>query len=1171
MSRTKYKVLRLFEAGNTGEDWHTRSTGYTKEEIANINDPAISSRKEITSIPSPFARIHLFENAFSSVATRANVFGGNTLKETSAYHQLVSDALDVAETFFNYEVFNQTRNNLHFVTWNKDKELARLKSDAAHARIGETLALFLDQDSHKTQFDKIDNFYLLFCNNTLVGGTSPSTLFFSAYNEGFRLSSLGLKKGDDLFFDDSPRALYLRDLKFLSYLYGLFKVHSTLKEVMAPFWKYLEVNLKFMEKERNRDWNELQNTILKNHDYNIARFEDEFKAAVTDEENSFIAILSGIHHRRLKGGSQDYSQAPFAIKSTKFKGARTPLALQNNFAKPLSYCGGIWKSDTKVPYSDPAEWDKRELPGTSEAYPYLTVSDFLEDNILKLTYPIETDFFFNGNPEGYINSLAPNIDESGKPDDDSLLLPLTKLFFEFFDPEYLQQNTPDGRPVFRMIKTGTESVEVQLLVPIQSGDYILFKRLYRPNQTANPEKNEGGIIESRFDLGFLPLVHVEKQVKQIVMLTDGDTQPATRHYNYNLEFFTSDLKRVGTKTKNRQDKIKHQQYITSKYFMVDEYYDFIRVSNGKQNGIIIPKWLAKPKGNKGAVIAIDFGTTNSFVSVSIDGEEPQPLEITEKDRFLVTLSKSWAPTRPFQLKDVILRSFLPFTLGKKQECFLPMRTVISEIEGINHGEAEAGTNISIPFFFERRLLLLNEDTVTNLKWLKMTDEVGVANKARVESYIGFLLFLSRIYVQNRGASLDKVHLVWLYPSSMSEQSKSIFGRVWEGEAKKYLGENVKIERHSEAIAPFYAYGHHVTKAGERPVLNIDIGGGTTDVVIIQNDAPVYSSSFRFAGNTIFGNGDAATNLRINGLVRLFKTQIDQWFDNNSGKIFNLNDAYRGEMGISKMGSADINSFYFSIEHNKEVSTADIKPISYVNILSDREDIKVGFLFFYTAIVYHLAKLMRELKLPIPRQLAFSGKGAGIITLLDAHPKQQNAAALAELIFNKVYEEEQTYPERLEILIGESPKESTCYGAIKMVKDGVTITEPPIAVLVDSEHFSLNEQMQRGTPLRYKDIDEAVFSNVSKDIKEFIDFFFDLNKSFGFAAKFGALTGDKLAKCKEVMSADLINNLKVGLAERKKTVDTDEPISESLFFYPLVGSLFQLFSYFADTAGKPKNV
>jgi len=361
MSNFQNKVLRLFTGQNTNADWHPRSGGYSKDEVANIKDPAAGSRKEITSIPSPFARIHLFENAFEWVANHAKTEGNNTLTKKTAYHQLVSDALDVAEVFFNFEVFNQTQKNLRFVVWNKKNELANLKNSPKHRLFGETLELYLSQDNVKTHFDLVDNVYLLFCDDILVGGTSPSTLFFAAHNEGFRLARLSLNRGNDVFFDEEPNPLYNRSMALQRYLYGLFTVNLDLRQIMAPLWRYMSVSLDVLKTVRPNDYAAIQ-AIIDNRSYqgqfqgkpfNAEAFISEFSAATTGETNAFVDVLKNIHHRRLKGGPADYATDDFAIKSIKYGKSPCPLVLQNNFTKALSYCGGTWKPDILVPFQDP--------------------------------------------------------------------------------------------------------------------------------------------------------------------------------------------------------------------------------------------------------------------------------------------------------------------------------------------------------------------------------------------------------------------------------------------------------------------------------------------------------------------------------------------------------------------------------------------------------------------------------------------------------------------------------------------------------------------------------------------------------------------------------------------------------------------------------------------------
>lgn len=1196
MSTFQNKVLRLFTGPNTSADWHVRADGYSKDEVASIKDPAAGSRKEITSIPSPFARVHLFENAFEWVANRARLAGIQTLTEKNAYHQLVSDALDVAEVFFNYEVFNKTQPRLRFVVWNKRAELENLKSRPEHRLFGETLELFLGQDNTKTRFDQVDNIYLLYWDDTLLGGSSPSTLFFAAHNEGFRLARLGIVRGDDVLFDHEPNPLYNRSLAFQRYLYGLFILYPTLQKAMSPLWRYMGVCYDVLKAQKPEIAANIT-ALLQMRDFNIDSFNAEFKAATTGETNAFIDVLRGIHHRRLNSGDISHERDDFAIKTDKSFPGRRPLVLQNSFHKALSYCGGKWSPDIEVPNFVREEMEQRRLPRSGDNWPFLVVSDFLEPNIMRVPFPLDEEHFFNGNPEGFRKSDR-SLGDKGVPGDDAFLLPLTRRFFEYFNPDYLLQLTREGTPVFRMIKTGDGGVEVRLLVPIKSGDYIEFKRLYRPNAASDLAKNEGAVAPCQFDLGLYPLFHVDGQVRQIAVLADGDTLPTTKQYDYNLEFYQRDGKAVTPGAKRtRQDKHRHQQFVTTKYFSVDTMYDYIQVSNGEHLGVVIPKWKQKSKGNKPVTVAVDFGTTNSFLGFAFADEEPRPLEISQKERFLITLSEDWVPV---MMKETILRTLSPYTLGQGQECWLPMRTIVSEIQGINYHQAIPGMDMSVPFFFERRLLLKNEEWVTNIKWVKMSDAEGTMNNRRVETYLGMMLFMARNYILMHGGDLDNCKLVWLYPTSMGDHAVNLFEKTWKRAAEQYLGAGVRVGRISEGVAPYYSFSDNEIKGGEYPVLNVDIGGGTTDVIIFRKKKPVFSTSFRFAGNTIFGNGYGNPKSRVNGLFRLFRDTIDTWFEANKGKIYNLHDAYRGEnVGIINMGSADINSFWFSIETNKEVRDNNVRPVSYADLLSERDDVKVVFLVFFSAIVYHLAHVMKQLGQPMPRQIAFSGKGAGIISLLDADPRARNAAGLAALIFRKVYGAAEYHPEGLDILLGSNPKERTTFGALNMARAGnleiafqnaVLILSgavppaatpptdpaatppadpPPAAPAPFLTVDNIRKQEPAGEPsfVAYKDLTKAHYDQLEQEVRYFLDFFFDLNKEYPFS-KFGALTGDKLQRCKEVLRADLRSNLENGLDARLETVDLSEHITEPLFFYPLSGALFQLMDYFADEAGKP---
>ena len=102
------KVFRIHKgASNTISNWEDSVRIGTKA-IDSIEDPVgATDKKEITSIPSPFARIDLVKRAFKYVAEHG-------LEGKTAYHKLVSDSLDVGQIFFNiFPVFRKAAVIVH--------------------------------------------------------------------------------------------------------------------------------------------------------------------------------------------------------------------------------------------------------------------------------------------------------------------------------------------------------------------------------------------------------------------------------------------------------------------------------------------------------------------------------------------------------------------------------------------------------------------------------------------------------------------------------------------------------------------------------------------------------------------------------------------------------------------------------------------------------------------------------------------------------------------------------------------------------------------------------------------------------------------------------------------------------------------------------------------------
>lgn len=177
------KIFRLFKEGaETYEDWHeSNAFPYNSTHLQEINDPeGDNARNEITSIPSPFARIDIAKHAFEEV----NKLG---LEGSTIYHKTVSDVLDVGEIFFNFDKLSDI---VEIIPWNPSRIQKLVSSSYKGIRFfGEALQTYMKSDKGTYNFDEQQNIYILNYKGDkalhsldIIGATSPATMFFSSAN-----------------------------------------------------------------------------------------------------------------------------------------------------------------------------------------------------------------------------------------------------------------------------------------------------------------------------------------------------------------------------------------------------------------------------------------------------------------------------------------------------------------------------------------------------------------------------------------------------------------------------------------------------------------------------------------------------------------------------------------------------------------------------------------------------------------------------------------------------------------------------------------------------------------------------------------------------------------------------------------------------------------------------
>ncbi len=1116
-----------------GQDYYSLLGAYSDQEIELVKDPEGGAVTTLpTAIPSPFARMDLVKTAFQNISKTTELKAykdndGNVI--ASQYDEkLVSYCLDLAEILFNYD---SLRDRINIIVWDKDTDLQNNNNqDEGHRRFLDTLKLYLDQDEEAYNFDSLTRLYLIQYDHAIIGCTSPVTLFFTTANEE-NLPQIHLTNNYETF-SNNYKPLYERDPEFQKYLHLLFASYPILVQRLESVNEYLR---KSLERTPNMLRQEIQRLINNQPQKNL----NQYAELDTGPAGNVVEVLGvSLRKRRAEDMVRAVQDSDFVIRATQNIPAPKPLVLQNNFNRDFRYINGNWDRNTQVPYLDPQPLDQRTLPNSQVRYPYLTVSDFLEPYLIRLVYPINCDKFFDGN-------LRVEVGNNNK----HYLLPLKKEFFNYFNSDDLV-NGGNNLPQIQMVQGTGGSVKVTLRIPIQrNNEYITFERTYYDGRQPDEFRNEGAVIELQFGVTIFPFIKLNNPNLRPfyrVQLIDRNIGQL-RNTRCELRFFSNENQReVESTCRNRSRK----PDASSHYYVLNQEFDYIQFQNSFApgvSGIIIPKWRECHQGNTQFHFAVDFGTTNTHIEYKVGNNAPQPFNITNDDMQIATLfhptktGEDFGGTGAIAIRELIDYEFVPQRIGNNAEYKFPQRTVIAVSNQLNINDQNNSVlaDFNIPFVYEKKP---ERDKIhSNLKWSEMNAE----SQQRINAYFEEIMMLLRNKVLLNGGNLAAMRLVWFYPSSMTLGRLAYLEDLWKELFEHYFGENnpPRIYSISESLAPFYYYERtgRIQGGEATPAVSIDIGGGTTDVVIFQSNAPRYLTSFEFAANAIFGDPYGQRLGENHGLVRKYLPQYQKLLTEN--RLEELNQIVMSIIGTNK--SDDINSFLFSIERHPRVNNRDL--FSYNRKLSEDTDFKIVFLYFYTAIVYHIAELMKHKGTAFPTEFIFSGNGSRILNIIT--PSRDLLGNLSKKIFEKVYGQNYPYPNLRITIEREIPKEVTCKGGL-MVENQLNVNLEEIKTV-----FTCLNGVEN---ILYQDLNQERKQKIILYVEGFNEFFLQLAQEFNFRNNFNVSARSMDAFGKHI-NESIPDNLTRGLTYNSQAnqLAGNDKISETLFFFPLTGSISNL--------------
>jgi hypothetical protein len=1144
------KILSYNEKANGSGGWFN-SKEYEDDEIKAIKDPNGGLTKSPkTAIPSPFAQMDLVKNAFLRLSQDDN------LKGAVFDEKLVSNALDVAQIFFEFDNYADL---VKVITWKKTEMIALMKE--ASPLLGATLEMFLRQDAGTNHFERMDALYFLSYKGEIVGGTSPASLFIATPNvsdESLDEKYGGLKIGDnDIFSHWQP--LYKRDKDFVVYLYYLFSAFEEL-DVLDEVRKYLQTNFALLKRNNPLLHQQILDAGLDPGKQANDRVELRERIENDYELLDGVSVLGVPLYKKKKASQkQAIQKSDFLMRPTykptdeEGKEEDLPLVLPNQDLNPVASDPYVYVENTLWRDSDAMKeavkmGSKEKLPNTNYSYPWRSARHFFTESLIQLVFPIDNQRFFDGNLEGATRGY---------------LLPIKEEFFRYFSAEDLC-GTLNGKPRFQLEQKGKDRdlhVKATLRIPVSKGNgtrAITLTRVYRiqNNDTYNLSEDEGAIIELPFSLSIFPFVRAGNGTDSYRIQSIKQNIGNYAKHEAKLNFYKSE---TGTLPEDEVKRTGRQAAggLHTDYYALEDNFDYLRVTladnYSSHEGVVLPLWRQYKPGNESAfTFAVDFGTTNTHVEVMKGRGASEALHFAAPAEALVATlhynprvktadaSLNVRPIFPATLK----QEFLPIELGK--DYGFPQRTVISEKSGLS-GALYPLRNVNIPFIYEKEDTGLDNKIIPNLKWKKEYE-------AHAKAYIEELVMLLRAKVLLDGGKLDETKIVWFYPLSMQRGSVNALHTTWEETFQKCISPNADkaVFPISESIAPYYYYGERPEFTGST-LVSVDIGGGTSDVVIIGKDSkPVHMSSIRFAANVLFGDGfeeaQADNNPMLRKYYRVFHKLLDG--DDKFEELKKILDKIWKDKH-----SEDVNAFLFSLVNSPAVQGDDA--FSYNKMLRSDNERKIIFLYFYATLIYYVARLMMDRGVEMPKAIMFSGTGSKVLDVLGSQRQLDELTQdLLEAAFGKKYG-----PDGFSVVLErKEPKQITCKGGLKQLKnDQKTIAEVNREIHSVETTIKTNFYLLPGhKELLYKDMQsDAVLDATVAEVQKFNAFFLGFCEARKIVDAF-ALDRASYRIFTEQVGKNLKNFLVAGWKFVNRNSDLskggEEPVEDVPFLYPVIGSI-----------------
>lgn len=1087
------KRLGIFQAEDPANHSWVETNGHINPFNKNVLEEQTITTT-VTSIPSPYARMHLFEVGFRQLANAAETGG-----VSEEIRKCVAHCLDVYELLFRCRTGEQLRSNNIVIDMHRYQDTTDVAPNTAEYKYLDALCTFrksyirryrlpeldaagnvvLDADQHpKTKPDTtlFKVFFTISKDHELIAATSPFTGFYVKENpkEASVDGKLYFAKDEfDIAGNNQWLGLEKREQDFQEFLYKLVRFLVTdanlakttsFKDRYADFWLYIDKKVSAANKAI---WNQ-QSFAETYSDFDFAAFGTGDYGFPIHTENSVW--------NNLPGGRKVYV-IPSEYDSCTLKYMIAPDESANFKLVDADYRPEIL--DRKNPINQlPLAW--------------VSVDDFLDDTINIIQGEINNEAYFCVKNEDSSPDAGPEF---------QVLPPLKKRFFEFFKIEDLTRGGENDTPLVkftlqhRQNQEGETTCLFTIKVPYLKDTnvhYLSLTKVYDNNHCRTGVGLELGIypfLKTPADID--DFYRVACYVSNSMDCTDLELLRLNNGYSSDVNVLTVDNCYVkkslgnsdiamalgsnifyyaldGTYLSNDIGLAEHKDV---SFDLLNLKYDIkLPGQTIKKEQLVIPLMKQVSLNPSEVRIAIDLGTSNTYICYSQGTADPMPFETASSNignAHFVKLGKVEGdmPNTPekdkYDMRGLYRLTqrceMIPAYFAEGQSGYhFPVPTALN-IKGTpsndlkKHDKEPLSTlfDVNIPFsYYEDGTRSYNgnpiDDVRSNFKWFKMNED---DKKAEAMLYAEQLCLMLRSNLLARHRKLDNVKLIFTYPLAFDGNIQSYYQKMWKRVYAKYFNKTadpafmgaaiVNIDKITEVLkdtesrTPLFSDKALLTTAAK--IISADIGGGSTDVMVYDNTGTSDKEmcfSYKFAGNTLFC-----------GEVLLNSQNV--WYKEILKKI--LPPAIEGKnTGLTqKKAVADDNGRDAIQLMNKCFSDENLNS-QIVNELTTALGCQLLLTLHNSAIIYAMADLCRSLNDGnwIPTNLFFSGNGSRMLFINKALDAIADSDKILELVSHTIFGE--LFPEKRAMFGGinvkksAEPKAATAKGVLMGLNEGKNI-------------------------------------------------------------------------------------------------------------------------------------